>query len=448
MIRSLLIIILLTCAGAKASAQVGIITTIAGKDTSGYCCDGGPATNAKLYLPYRVCLDNVGNLYVADAFNCRIRKIILSSGVISTVAGTGISGFSGDNIPATNSQLSLPEDVCFDAAGNMYIADAANQRIRKVSASTGIITTIAGSGVAGSTGDGGLAILARLRNPSGLCFDPAGNLYIADYDNNKVRKVDMQTGIITSVAGIGTAGYSGDGGPATNAKIEGPLHVACNSAGDLFICDQFNHVIRKLTVSTGNISTITGNGNPGYSGDGLNAAVAVLNQPSGIFVDKHNNIFIAQYESPAIRKIDGVTNIITTVAGVGIKDFSGDGGPAISANIWCTDVKVDTNGTIYIADYFNHRVRMVFDPTLAVKPVGAAQTISVYPNPARDEVTIEGAKSMTMILCDVVGKAVMERKLNGAKETIDISSLNNGVYVVQIFDAVSGTKTTKKLIKQ
>ncbi len=431
--RYLILFLLLLFPFFRTEGQVRIITTIAGTDSAGYCCDGGPATNAKLNLPEGICLDNFGNLYIVEGFGCRIRKIVLSTGIISTVAGIGVSGFSGDNIPATNCKLSNPTAICADTAGNIYIADASNHRIRKVTVSTGIITTIAGTGVAGSIGDNGLATNARLRLPCGLCFDPAGNLYIADYDNFKVRKVDMQTGIITTFAGTAIAGYSGDGGPATNAKIDGPLHMVCNSVGDLFICDQWNHAIRKVSASTGIISTITGNGNPGYSGDGLNAAGAMLNQPSGIFVDKHGNIFIAQYESPAIRKIDGVTNIITTIAGVGIKDFSGDGGPATSANIWCADVKVDTNGTIYIADYLNHRVRMVYDPTLGI-PKTIEKQCKLYPNPAHHEVTIEHAKGHTLRIYDVTGRKVMEGQVSSDKETIAIAQLNSGAYVVQVTD--------------
>ncbi len=444
--KYILIILLLSAHCINLDAQVSIITTIAGKDTAGYCCDGGPATNAKLYLPESICLDNFGNLYISDGFNCRIRKIVLSTGIISTIAGNGISGFSGDSIPAINSQLCIPVGICTDTSGNIYIADASNHRIRKVTILTGIITTIAGTGIAGSVGDGGLAINARLNLPCGLCFDLASNLYIADYSNNKIRKIDMQSGIITTFAGTGTMGYAGDGSPATGAKLDAPLQVACNSSGDLFICDQWNHAIRKVSASTGTITTITGNGTPGYSGDGLNAAGAILNQPSGIFVDKYNNIFIAEHENAVVRKIDGATNIITTIAGVGVKGFSGDGGPPTSAHLWCTEVRVDTNGTIYIADNDNNRVRMIYNPTLSVKPAEGVQMISIYPNPATNELTIEGAQNTAMVICDVVGKVVMERKLIGAKETIDISALNNGVYVVQVYDAMHNTRSMAKLV--
>lgn len=442
-----LLILLFTCACVDLQAQVNIISTICGNDTAGYGGDGGPAIGAKLNYPNQLCLDNSGNLYIADALNHRIRKIVLSTGIITTIAGTGAPGYNGDNIPATDAQLLVPDAVCIDTFGNVFFADGLNYRVRKVNVSTGIITTIAGNGTAGNIGNGVPATNARIRTPTGMCIDRFGNIYISDLDNNNIRRISSD-GIIKTIAGSGISGYWGDNGPATNARFNSPGDVAIDTFGNLFICDGYNNAVRKVDGVTGIITTIAGNGAPGYAGDNGPASSALLYQPYGIFINMRNDIYFAEWQNGVIRKINAETNIITTVAGTGNPGFCCDGGPATNAQLKPDDVCIDTNGTMYIADYGNQRIRKVYDPTLAIKPVGIVQTISVYPNPANNELTIEGAQNTSMVLCDVVGKVVMERKLNSAKETIDISFLNSGVYVVQIYDAVSGTKTAKKLVKQ
>ena len=276
--------------------------------------------------------------------------------IINTVAGNGTAGFSGDGGPATSASLNNPLEVAVDAAGNLYIADRANNRIRKVDTS-GTITTVAGTGTAGFSGDGGPAISASLNRPFGMAVDSAGNLFIADTSNQRVRKVDT-TGTITTVAGNGTAAFSGDSGPATSASLNSPAGVAVDSAGNLFIVDTLNQRVRKVNTS-GTITTVAGNGTGGFSGDGGPATSASLNSPNDVAVDSAGNLFIADISNHRVRKVD-TTGTITTVAGNGTGGFSGDGGPAASASLFGpNDVAVDSAGNLFIAEQINHRIRKV-----------------------------------------------------------------------------------------
>ena len=291
----------------------GNISTTAGAGASG---DGGAATSATLSFPEGVALDGSGNLYIADSFNHRIRKVDAATGNISTVAGTGISGFSSDGGAATSATLSFPEGVVLDGSGNLYIADAANNRIRKVDATTGNISTVAGTGTAGSGGDGGTATAATLNRPSGVALDGVGNLYIAEYFGSRIRKVDAATGNISTVAGTGTFGFGGDGGAATSATLSYPFGVALDSAGNLYIADAFNHRIRKVDAATGNISTVAGTGTSGFGGDGGAATSATLSSPQGVALDGSGNLYIADTTNRRIRKVD-TSGTISTVAGGG-----------------------------------------------------------------------------------------------------------------------------------
>ncbi|MDL1963726.1 MAG: hypothetical protein LWW98_05190, partial [Deltaproteobacteria bacterium] len=338
-----------------------IIETVAGDETWGYSGDGGPAAQAKLYYPHGVAVDASGSIYIADARNHRIRKVD-TSGIITTVAGNGTWGYSGDGGPAAQAKLRYPSGVAVDASGNIYIADTYNNRIRKVDTS-GIITTVAGNGTWGYSGDGGPAAQAKLRYPCSMAVDASGNIYIAErYYNSeelysyRIRKVDT-SGIITTVAGDGTRGYSGDGGPAAQAKLNYSFGVAVDASGNLYIADTRNHCIRKVDTS-GIITTVAGDGTWGYSGDGGPAAQAKLCSPYGVAVDASGNLYIADSYS-CIRKVD-TSGIITTVAGDGTWGYSGDGGPAAQAKLhWTYGVAVDASGNLYIADSYNHRIRKI-----------------------------------------------------------------------------------------
>jgi uncharacterized protein YjiK len=333
----------------------GTITTFAGTGMFGFSGDGGPATGAMLHNPYGVAVDTAGNLYIADYFNSRVRKVS-TSGMITTVAGNGFFGSSGDGGPATSASLSYPSSVAVDAAGNVYIADTYNSRVRKVS-SSGTITTVAGNGTSGFSGDGGPATSARLRDPQGVAVDAAGNLYIADSSNNRVRKVSA-SGTITTIAGTGSPGFFGNGLPGTRAFLYGPSGVAVDTAGNLYIADSSNNRVRKVSTS-GTITTVAGNGSSGHWGDGGTATNAGLASPWGVAVDAAGNLYIADSDNHRVRKVS-MSGTITTIAGTGSYGFSGDGGPATNASLaFPTGVAVDAAGNVYIADSDNHRVRKV-----------------------------------------------------------------------------------------
>jgi uncharacterized protein (TIGR03437 family) len=270
----------------------GVITTVAGNGTQGFRGDNGPATSAQLANPVGVAVDSAGSVYIADRNNHRIRKV--SGGVITTVAGNGTQGFSGDNGPATSAELNYPQGVAVDSAGNVYIADTYNQRVRKVSG--GVITTVAGNGTVGFSGDGGPATSAQLV-PAAVAVDSAGNLYVADSYNNRVRKVS--NGVITTVAGDGAPGFSGDSGPAISAILGYPEGLAVDSSGNLYIADNGNNRIRM--VSNGVIATVAGNGTGGFSGDNGPATNAELWSPQGVAVDSAGNVYIADNGNNRIR---------------------------------------------------------------------------------------------------------------------------------------------------
>ena len=341
----------------------GVITTVAGN----FFRDDGPAVAVHLYNPTGVALDGAGNLYIADTDGQRIRKVD-AAGVITTVAGIGPTtagfttpGFSGDGGAAVAAQLNYPSGVAPDGAGNLYIADTRNHRIRKVDAA-GVITTVAGDGTPGYGGDGGAAVAARLSSPTGVAPDAAGNLYIADSFNSRIRKVDA-AGVITTVAGDGTFGYGGDGGAAVAAQLSGPEGVALDAAGNLYIADRSNNRIRKVDAGTGVITTVAGTGTQGYSGDGGPAVAAQLRDPAGVAPDASGNLYIADERNHRIRKVDAA-GVITTVAGTGTPGYNGDGcGPLIGDLGGPRNVALDAAGNLYIADAINDRIRRVTFPS-------------------------------------------------------------------------------------
>ncbi len=399
------------------------IITIAGNGTFGYSGDGGQATIAELGKPGGITFDATGNLYFADSENDCIRKIN-NSGIITTIVGNGTNGFTGDGGQATNAQLSNPYGVVIDASGNLYIADGYNNRIRKVN-TLGIITTIAGNGTTGYSGDGGQATAAELYIPSGITIDILGNLYIAT--NSSVRKVNT-LGIITTFAGNGTGGYSGDGGQATAAQLY-PSRVTIDITGNLYISDG-NNRIRKVNTS-GIITTIAGNGIGGYTGDGGQATNAELNQPFGIATDSYGNLYFSDDGNSRIRMIN-TSGVISTVAGNGVYGFSGDGAAATLAelaNPYC--IATDVSGNLYIADQDNERIRKISNvAATGIEQFTNHEQINIYPNPNNGSFVIEPQNTLYNVHCtvyDVNGKAVLTQTING-KTSIDAGSLNEGVY--------------------
>ena len=357
----------------------GTITSVAGNGHQGFGGDGGSATSAHLNNPSGLAVDASGNLFIADQDNNRIRKIDLT-GMITTVAGGACPeppycnpGFSGDGGPAASAQLYDPTGVAVDSEGNLFIADPWNGRVRKVDP-TGTITTIAGNGNTagdGTTsfgGDGGPAASAQLNGPTGVAADMAGDFFIADAGNQRIRKVDA-AGTITTVAGTGDQNFGGDGGPATNAHLDNPVGVAVDATGNLFIADAGNNRIRKVDTA-GMITTVAGSYvfcppdggcSGGFSGDGGPATSAHLNNPVGVAVDAAGDLFIADRSNQRIRKVD-TAGTITTVAGNGTQGFSGDGGPATSAQLsGPSGVVVDRAGNLLIADAGNNRIRYEYN---------------------------------------------------------------------------------------
>jgi sugar lactone lactonase YvrE len=349
----------------------GLLTAVAGGNGAGYGGDGGPAISAKLNGPLSVATDASGNLYIADAGNNRIRRV--SAGIISTVAGDGTVGFSGDGGAALGAELASPSLVTVDSSGNIYIVDSGNQRIRKVS--NGLISTIIGNGATGSGGDGNPAISVELSLAPSVAVDGSGNLYFAEVGAERVRKVSG--GTITTVAGTGTQGYSGDNGPATSAQLSGPLGLAVDAAGNLYIADTGNDRIRK--ESNGTITTVAGNGTEGYTGDGGPATSAQLKHPVAVAADSAGNLYIADTGNQVVRKVSN--GVITTIAGKCVSFFcSGDApdsGPAASGQLnGPVGLALDSAGSVYVADAANSGIRKISNgvmTTVAGTPHGSAQ---------------------------------------------------------------------------
>jgi RHS repeat-associated protein len=333
------------------------ITTAVGNGIPGFNGDGGPATQASLDYPVCAAFGGDGSLYICDSH--RIRRVD-PNGIITTVAGTGTNGFSGDGGPAVQAKLYYPEDIAVGADGSLYISDTHNHRVRRVGLD-GIISTVAGNGIYGFNGDGAPAAQASLNSPGGIAFGTDGSLYISDQGNQRVRRVGPD-GIITTVAGKGgTNGFSGDGGPATQAKFYGPDDVAIGADGSLYINDQFNNRIRRVSPD-GIITTVAGNGSYGVTGDGGPATQAALNYPEGIAVGADGSLYIvSMHNNHRVRRV-GPDGLINRVAGIGANGFgfSGDGGPATQAMLsYPEGVAVGPDGSLYISDRNNQRIRRV-----------------------------------------------------------------------------------------
>jgi len=437
----------------------GIITLVAGTSSSGYNGDGIPATSANLSNANGLALDGAGNLFIADTNNNRIRRVDALTGIITTYAGNGTAGFLGDNGPATNARLNKPQKISFDNSGNLLIADTSNNRIRRVAAGTGIITTIAGNGTAGSSGDGQLATAAMLRSPSDMTVDSTGNLWIADTSNNRIRRVDATTGIITAYmtglnapsaitiagdvlmigntngfkvlrvkltggcctdVGNGFLGFSGEGIIATSASLRFPNSVAFDSSGNIFVADASNNRIRKIAASTGMITTVAGGSSTGQLGDGGTATAASLNSPSAIAFDNAGNLFVADQNNFRIRRIDAISGIITTVAGNGFPGSTGDTGPATSAQInQVTGIAVDLLGNLFIAERNSHKVRKV-----------AAGTITTFAGTTQgflgDGSLAVNARlsNPTDVAVDSAGNVFIADSSNGRIRRVDKNTLN------------------------
>ena len=437
------------CGTARINAQ-GIITTIAGNGITQYIGEGSPATAYSLALPAAVCVDKNGKVYVANNADNLIMTVYHDT--LRTIVGdTSLSGSSdsGDGHQADSAQLRNPNGLCLDTAGNIYIAEWYNDLIRKVDAHTGIITTICGVSGSGFGGDNGPATAAQLSHPHGICADPANNLYIADYDNQRIRKINLTTGNITTIAGTGANGYSGDNGPATSAALSYPNSVSADTSGNIFFAETGNNTIRRINAATGVITTIAGSGPQGFSPDGTAATSALLNQPNAVFADKYGYIYISDYGNDIIRTIspDG---LIYTIAGTGAHGYSGDEGRPLDASFrGPTALCTDDSGYIYIADGTASVIRKM-SPIIVLK-VGvkniAIPSFNIYPNPSTGKFTITPAQddNATITIVNTIGQLVFSARGYGKSMTIDLSGHPPGMYFVH-YVTTSGETTTKVMI--
>ncbi len=335
-----------------------IIYTYAGTGEGGYSGDGGPATEALMREPFMCAFDGAGNLYVCEATNHIVRRVDTATGAITTIAGTGEAGYSGDGGPATEAMLYEPYSLAIDSDGSVYIVDRLNAVVRKVDVD-GIITTVAGNGKPGYSGDGGPAAEAQMREPNDCYLDGNGGLLIADIQDQRIRRLDLASGTIATFAGNGEKARGGDGLSATEASILGARAVCMDAAGNTYIAEREGNGVRVVTPD-GIMGTVAGaNAELGYTGDGGPAIDSTWAGPKGIRCDAEGNIIVTDTENHAIRRIDAVTRIVTTVAG-GQLGGHGDNGPPTAAGMDRPHgAEIASDGSIYVADSNNHRVRVV-----------------------------------------------------------------------------------------
>lgn len=423
----------LTLFSSKAYSQY-IVTTIAGGGT-GAIADGNYATSINLGNPGALVTDNAGNLYVTEFVDQKVIKID-TAGIIHIIAGNGSTGYTGNNGPATDASLNYPYGLAFDSIGNLYISDDLNNVIRKVDLA-GIITTFAGNDTLGYDGDNGPATNAKLYEPFGIDFDNSGNLYVADFGNNLVRKI-TPAGIISTVAGnAGTFGYTGNGGPATDASLFNPADVAIDAHNNLLIADDDNATVRIVSLTTGIIQSFAGRDTFAFGGDGGAATAAWLSYPAGVCVDSSGNVLIADVANNRIRSVSTL-GIINTIAGNGTNTFSGDNGPATSAGFFYpNDIATDRTGNIYVADSHNFRVRKlsVMNGESVINVAGNTIEIQVFPNPANDYLYIyESQQNQTSSadILDMNGRIISSFSFTGANATLNIQTLPKGCYILRL----------------
>lgn len=429
------------------SVKAQIVYTYAGNGIAGFSGDGGPATLAQVNSPDFITIDAGGNIYFGDNTNTRIRKVT-PSGIITTIAGTGVAGFSGDGGPATSAQIKGPKGIAIDAVGNIYFVDRANLRIRKIN-TTGIISTIAGTGASSYTGDGGPATSATLGWPWDIKIDASGNIIFSDFGNHCIRKIDA-AGIITTIVGNGNQGNSGDGGPATSALLNFPTGITFDGVGNLIIANGHSSAnIRKVNTS-GIINSICGTGVAGYSGDGGPATSAQTYLPDGITLDASGNIYFCDGYNYRIRKIN-TSGIISTIAGIGTTGYSGDGGLATLAQMeYPTGIAIDASGNIYFADPYNNRVRVICPSNCfaGIDPITEKGSLLFYPNPTSNNLFFESdennLRNSKIEITNYLGQTVLRSEF---KNQIDVSELASGFYTLLLKDN-SGSVITKKFVKE
>lgn len=348
--------LLASAATALSAASAWRTETVAGTGTQGFSGDGGPATAAMIDNPFGVIRGPDGALWFCEYTGQRIRRIG-RDGIITTVAGNGTKGYTGDGGPALAASFNLPHEIRFDAAGDLYVADMANHAIRKIALKTGVITTVAGTGQPGYAGDGGPATAAQLKQPHSIQFGPDGALYICDIGNHVVRKLDPRTGLIATFAGTGRPGDTPDGAPIAGTPLRGPRSLDFDAAGNLWLATREGNQVFKFDLARGTIAHIAGTGKKGFTGHGGPAREATLSGPKGIALDAAGNVWLADTESHSVRMIDARTGTLELIAGTGVKGDGPDGDALACKLARLHGLYVDTDGTVYIGDSEAHRVR-------------------------------------------------------------------------------------------
>jgi DNA-binding beta-propeller fold protein YncE len=346
------------CLTALAPLEGASTATVAGTGVRGFSGDGGPANAAQINDPFGVVRGPDGALWFCEYGGQRVRRIA-AEGTISTVAGSGTKGYAGDGGPALAAAFNLPHEIRFDRAGNLFIVDMQNHAVRRVDSRTQRISTVAGTGQPGYSGDGGPATAAQLNQPHSIQFDPAGDLYICDIRNNVIRKVAMKTGVIATFAGTGKAGDTPDASPIAGTPLRGPRTLDFDAQGNLWLATREGNQVFKFDLAAGKIHHIAGTGAKGYAGDGGPAKLATLNGPKGLTLDRAGRVYLVDTENQAIRVIDPKTGLITTLAGNGQRADGPDGDPLKCALNRPHGIWVDPDGTVFIGDSENHRVRAV-----------------------------------------------------------------------------------------
>ncbi len=430
------------------NAQSGVINTIAGDGIPGFAGDGTSATNSKFDTIQFIAVDDSDNVYVADAQNNRIRKIYKQTGIIATIAGNGAAGYTGDYGQAVNAELDYPIAIAIGPGGDVYFTDGGNGVVRKITKSTGIIHTIAGTGIFGNSGDDSAATNARFEAPTGIAVDNLGNVYVADADtaNSRVRVVNAGNGNIYAFAGRGPKGFSGDGAAATSAQLNQPLGISLDNMGNLYIADWENAVVRKVNISSGIINTVAGiQGNFTPVLTNGTATGVPISYPTDVACDQWGDVYITDVGTGVIRELTPSNGNETMVAGNGQAGSAGDGGQALSAELnYPFAVAIDGAFNIYIGDLLNFKVREVNAYASAVPEISASGSFSIYPNPVSNTLSIAfsafyNTDKTTLEIMDITGRTIVNSKLSivNSKASVDVSSLSKGMYFIKVANATS-----------
>lgn len=432
-------LLLLALLADPALAQTYTISTIAGTGTPGTTGNGGSALAAALLNPLGLALSEDGVLFFTQNNDHVVRKVDVLGGTIAHVAGTGTIGYGGNGGPATVAGLAAPYDLAIDGNGNLYISEGDAYRIRRINAQDGIIQTFAGTGSPGNTTEVS-ALAAQLNGPRGIAFNAQGELFISMVGNDCVRYIDADSSYLHAFAGTGangSAGFSGDGASALAAQFYSPYGVQVAPNGDVYIADLNNRRIRKVDVASGLITTVAGSGLNTYDGDGVPATTAAIGRPQWMAFDAVGNLFFSSPEQNRVRRVDAATGIITTIAGNGTAGFGGDNGAATAAFINNpADLVVAPDGRIFFADSYNHRIRVLtpVDDTSVdeLRPV----TVTAYPSPALDVVHVRSQARGMVELMDPQGRVAMRTRKSGDLVIVPLIGIAPGAYTIRLEGAL------------